>query len=71
MPKDAAGIQELADLLHGRMVAREEESIQKLKKVVEFATNDDCKCRMCYFQTHKTKTIVLARPCQQSCVLFW
>ncbi|KAI0815051.1 ATP-dependent DNA helicase [Irpex lacteus] len=42
LPKDPAGIRELADLMHARMVAREEEGVQKLKRVIEFATSDDC-----------------------------
>ncbi|KAH9937035.1 ATP-dependent DNA helicase [Fomitopsis serialis] len=42
LPKAPEEIQALADQLFTRMLAREEESVQKLRQVMEFATNDDC-----------------------------
>ncbi|KZT72807.1 ATP-dependent DNA helicase [Daedalea quercina L-15889] len=42
LPKAPEEIQALADKLYARMLAREEEAVQKLRQVVEFATNDDC-----------------------------
>ncbi|KAI0698422.1 ATP-dependent DNA helicase [Cerioporus squamosus] len=42
IPKSAKDIKALADALYQRMVAREEEAIEKIRKVIEFATNDDC-----------------------------
>ncbi|RPD55839.1 ATP-dependent DNA helicase [Lentinus tigrinus ALCF2SS1-7] len=42
MPKSTKEIKALADALYQRMVAREDEAIEKIRKVIEFATNDDC-----------------------------
>lgn len=42
LPKTSEGIQALADLIYERMLAREEEAVQKLKQVIDFATGDDC-----------------------------
>ena len=50
MPKASKDIKALADVIYQRMVAREEESIEKMRKVIEFATNDDCMPSSCYCQ---------------------
>ncbi|KAI0348544.1 ATP-dependent DNA helicase [Trametopsis cervina] len=42
LPKDVPGIKDLAELMYARMLAREDEGVQKLKQVIEFASNDDC-----------------------------
>lgn len=42
LPKKTADIESLAANLHARMVDREAEAIQKLRRVIEFATGDDC-----------------------------
>ena len=42
MPKATEEIKVLANDIYQRMVAREDESIEKMRKVIEFATNDDC-----------------------------
>ncbi|TFY65149.1 hypothetical protein EVJ58_g2153 [Rhodofomes roseus] len=43
LPKAPEEIQVLADQLYNKMLAREEEAVQKLRQVMEFATNDDCR----------------------------
>ncbi|KAI0082274.1 ATP-dependent DNA helicase [Panus rudis PR-1116 ss-1] len=42
MPKEAEGIRVLADLIYQRMLQREQETIQKIRQVIDFAVNDDC-----------------------------
>ncbi|KDQ63470.1 hypothetical protein JAAARDRAFT_119479 [Jaapia argillacea MUCL 33604] len=42
LPKDAKGVEELAELLHQRMLGREDEAVQKIREVINFATDDDC-----------------------------
>ncbi|KAF9229212.1 ATP-dependent DNA helicase [Gyrodon lividus] len=42
LPKTVEEIQDVANLMYERMLGREEESITKLRQVIEFATNDDC-----------------------------
>ena len=42
MPKAVKDIKQLADTLYERMVGREEEAVEKIRKVIEFATDDDC-----------------------------
>ncbi|OCH96064.1 ATP-dependent DNA helicase [Obba rivulosa] len=42
MPKTTDSIKELADKIYQRMLAREEEAVQKLRQVIDFATGDDC-----------------------------
>lgn len=42
LPKASHEIQALADKLYAKMLFREEEAIQKLRQVIEFATGDDC-----------------------------
>ena len=42
MSKSTKDIKVLAGELYNRMVAREEEAIEKIRRVIEFATNDDC-----------------------------
>ncbi|KAI0756886.1 ATP-dependent DNA helicase [Daedaleopsis nitida] len=42
MPKATKEIKNLADMIYQRMVTREDESIEKIRRVIEFATNDDC-----------------------------
>ena len=42
MPKATKEIKALADTIYQRMVAREDETVEKVRKVIEFATNDDC-----------------------------
>ncbi|KAL4242127.1 ATP-dependent DNA helicase [Abortiporus biennis] len=42
MPLDPAGIKKLSEEMYQRMLTREEDSVQKIRKVIEFATNDDC-----------------------------
>lgn len=44
LPKDAEGITELADKIYVRMVERENEAVAKIQQVIQFATNDDCRC---------------------------
>ena len=45
LPREVNKIKELADNLYDRMVAREDEAIQKLRQVLSLATADDCKRR--------------------------
>ncbi|KAH9950424.1 ATP-dependent DNA helicase [Amylocystis lapponica] len=42
LPKETKEIKALASKLFARMLAREEEAVQKLRQVITFATNDDC-----------------------------
>ncbi|PCH33726.1 ATP-dependent DNA helicase [Wolfiporia cocos MD-104 SS10] len=42
LPKATEEIKTLAEQLYTGMVGRESEAIEKLRKVIEFATNDDC-----------------------------
>lgn len=42
LPKAPEEIQALADKLYAKMEFREEEAVQKLRQVIEFATGDDC-----------------------------
>ncbi|CAL1695603.1 unnamed protein product [Somion occarium] len=42
LPKTVAEITQLADLIHERMQGRENEAIEKIRKVIEFAIDDDC-----------------------------
>ncbi|KAF8846312.1 ATP-dependent DNA helicase [Paxillus ammoniavirescens] len=42
LPKTVEEIQDVANLMYERMLDREEESIMKLRQVIEFATDDDC-----------------------------
>lgn len=42
LPKTLEGIQQLAELIYQRMLGREEEAVQKLQQVIDFATGDDC-----------------------------
>ncbi|KAF5385259.1 hypothetical protein D9615_001455 [Tricholomella constricta] len=42
LPKDTAEIMRMAGKLHSRMLKREEEGIEKLRQVIEFATDQDC-----------------------------
>ncbi|KAI1788772.1 ATP-dependent DNA helicase [Ganoderma leucocontextum] len=42
MPKGTKEIKALADQLYTGMVGRENEAVEKIRKVIEFATNDDC-----------------------------
>lgn len=42
MPRSTNEVKNLANMIYQRMVAREDEAIEKIRKVIEFATNDDC-----------------------------
>ncbi|KIJ68526.1 hypothetical protein HYDPIDRAFT_24796 [Hydnomerulius pinastri MD-312] len=42
LPNVVNEIQNLANLMYERMLGREEESVVKLRQVIEFTTNDDC-----------------------------
>ncbi|KZT30636.1 ATP-dependent DNA helicase [Neolentinus lepideus HHB14362 ss-1] len=42
LPRTSASIEELVKKMYVRMVAREEEAVQKLREVIKFATDDDC-----------------------------
>ncbi|KAH7929308.1 ATP-dependent DNA helicase [Leucogyrophana mollusca] len=42
LPKTAEEIKDVADLMYQRMIAREDEAVQKLRQVIDFATTDDC-----------------------------
>ncbi|TBU63841.1 ATP-dependent DNA helicase [Dichomitus squalens] len=42
LPTGTNDIKHLADQIYTGMVGRENEAVEKLRKVVEFATNDDC-----------------------------
>lgn len=46
MPKGTKDIKALADQLYTGMVGRENEAVEKIRKVIEFATADDCGCRV-------------------------
>ena len=43
MPKATKEIKELASKIYQRMVGQENEAIEKIRKVIEYATNDDCR----------------------------
>ncbi|KAH7913025.1 ATP-dependent DNA helicase [Hygrophoropsis aurantiaca] len=42
LPKTTEEIKAVAELMYQRMITREDEAIQKLQQVIEFATADDC-----------------------------
>ncbi|GLB36075.1 putative ATP-dependent DNA helicase [Lyophyllum shimeji] len=42
LPKETEEIKKLAKDLHDRMLKREEEGIEKIRQVIEFAIDDDC-----------------------------
>lgn len=46
MPKGTKDIGALADQLYTGMIGRENEAVEKIRKVIEFATSDDCGCRV-------------------------
>jgi hypothetical protein len=42
LPKTTDAIEDITDKIYQRMVAREDEAIQKLRQVIDFATGEDC-----------------------------
>jgi hypothetical protein len=42
LPKTTNPIEDITDKMYQRMVAREDEAIQKLRQVIDFATGEDC-----------------------------
>lgn len=42
MPKTTEEIKQIADDMYARMLKREDEAVQKLRQVIQFATDDDC-----------------------------
>ena len=43
LPKTTEEIENVTEMMHKRMVVREEEAIEKLRQVIKFATSEDCK----------------------------
>ena len=46
MPKNVEDIERLADQMYTGMVKRETEAVEKMRQVIEFATDDNCRCSM-------------------------
>ena len=46
MPKNVEDIERLADQMYTGMVKRETEAVEKMRQVIEFATDDNCRCPM-------------------------
>lgn len=42
LPRALKDIKNLAEMMYQRMVAREEEAVEKIRQVIQFATTDDC-----------------------------
>jgi hypothetical protein len=51
LPKTTEEIENVTDMMYRRMVDREDEAIQKLRQVIDFATGDDCE-RLCSSDLH-------------------
>lgn len=52
LPTTTADIQNLATLMYDRMIKREEDAIEKLKQVIDFATKDECAWSSCHILTY-------------------
>ncbi|KAI0639508.1 ATP-dependent DNA helicase [Trametes polyzona] len=46
LPRSAKEIKNLADMMYQRMVAREDEAVENIRRVIQFATTDDCMAQM-------------------------